>query len=149
MPSSSEKSDFISFVIIPTSHREHPRRVIENFFIFSSFDDEDSRGSSIRQMKFYLNSVTDNKKRKKTHTIVEGELFLSFLAVFRHTYLCLYERNRSQSLLLFTFYLVIIEFNDLANEQNSDSHHNSEQRGNFLSFSKAKNCSIIFGSITN
>lgn len=68
-------------------------------------------------MKFYLNLVTE-----KTHTNVEWD---SRVYAVTHLWLC--GRNRSQSVLLFIFYLVIIEFNDLANEQNSDSHHNNKQ----------------------
>lgn len=85
-------------------------------------------------MKFYLNSVTDNKKRKKTHTIGLAKLFLlfSFVYISPHIFVPLRTNLKPECSARLTFYLVIIEFNDLANEQNSDSHHNiREQARNF------------------
>lgn len=114
---------------------------------------EDSRGSSIRQTTFYLNLVTDNKKRREvkkgeTHTVV-GQAKISRVCMpTANTYLCAStDEAEASGVLLLTFYLVIIEFNDLANEQNSDSHHNKSRRGkvNFHDESKRKIRSIAHG----
>jgi hypothetical protein len=79
-------------------------------------------------MKFYLNLVTDFKKRKKnSYNCRKGELFFSHRRRrIAATHICAFtDETEARVFCLFTFYLVIIEFNDLANEQNSDSHHNS------------------------
>lgn len=98
------------------------------------------------------------RKERKTHTIVEGEQFS--LLVYFATHISAFTRTKQKpesSAVQFTLYLVIIEFNDLANEQNSDSRHNSEQRRIFFKFYASltneregkENCSIILGSIAN
>lgn len=72
-----------------------------------------------------------------------------------HVFVPLRTKQRSQSVLLFTFYLVIIEFNDLANEKtviliiiarknrgNQISREKTEEK------TKRKSCSIILSRIT-
>ena len=69
----------ISWILIPCVIGRHKSHAFFHIFSSAAFDDEDSRGSSIRQMKFYLNLVTDFKKRKKNsyNCRKKSELFFS------------------------------------------------------------------------